>query len=43
MPQIQSIVNSGESQLGKWKENSTQQIAYYKSIAETNELLKIKE
>ena len=43
MAEIQSIVNSGESQLGKLKENSTEQIAYYKSLAETNDILMTKE
>ena len=43
MSEIQSIVNSGETQLSKLKENSNEQIAYYKSIAETNDLLMSKE
>ena len=43
MAEIQNIVNSGESQLGKLKENSNEQIAYYKSLAETNDILMTKE
>jgi len=43
MSEIQSIVKSGEEQLAKLKEHSSEQIAYYKSLAETNDLLMSKE
>lgn len=43
MSEIQNIVNSGQVQLSKLKENSTEQIAYYKSLSETNDLLLSKE
>ena len=43
MAELRDIVNSGQTQLSKLKENSTEQIAYYKSIMESNDLLLSKE
>ncbi|MCR4880913.1 MAG: hypothetical protein K6A44_03060 [bacterium] len=39
MSEVQSIIVSGQTQLSKLKENSEEQIAYYKSIAENNDVL----
>ena len=43
MGDIKNIVDSGQEQLAKLKENSAEQIAYYKTIADTNDLLLSKE
>ena len=43
MSEVQSIIVSGQTQLSKLKENSEEQIAYYKSIAESNDVLLSKE
>ena len=39
MSEVQSIIVSGQTQLSKLKENSEEQIAYYKSIADSNDIL----
>ena len=43
MSEVQSIIVSGQTQLSKLKENSEEQIAYYKSIADSNDVLLSKE
>lgn len=43
MSEVQSIIVSGQTQLSKLKENSEEQIAYYKSIADNNDVLLSKE
>ncbi len=43
MSEIKNIVDSGEAQLAKLKENSSEQISYYKSMADANDLVMSKE
>ncbi|MDD3593996.1 MAG: hypothetical protein PHX18_05150 [Candidatus Gastranaerophilales bacterium] len=38
MQELQAIVSAGQNQLGKLKDNSEQQIAYYKSIYDSGDL-----
>ena len=43
MSEVQSIIVSGQTQLSKLKENSEEQISYYKSLADNNDVLLSKE